>query len=382
MHFSRLGFAALICISLQPKDVNVDGFALSSSQSSKKKRLTNKSKGAGGFGKINDSVPIQHTTDTSETTANLLEFLISQKSTGLTGDGCEIGTSDINGIRGMYATKSFKKGEILFKIPSDCVLALSNPDLGGADAPTVAHSGRNFLDMYQNNPTASKTWAPYLDTLPTKNQHFDATPDFFTDEEIEAMEFPRAIKMAKERLNDIAELCAKDSIDFHELQFASWLVSSRTFLISIGGEESPLADNGKAIVSKPSKKIRVMVPYIDLINHSSDENTEVHIIDPEKDEAWFAIRATRPIKSGKEITIGYGGGLDTSVDLLQNYGFISSENKIDALMLKRGGDECIESLDGWSTTLEEDKEALKSNNLSDSMMKVLELRCALKASYP
>ena len=333
-----------------------------------------------GFGKVNDSVPIQHTADTSETTTNLIDFLMSQKASGLR-NGCEIGYSDETKIRGLYATKAFKKGEIIFKIPSDLALAVSNPDLGGSDTPNVAYAGRNFMDMYTNHPVASKNWAPYLDSLPTKDEHFDATPDFFTDEEIEALEFPRAIEGAKTRLNDIAEVCAKYDLDFHELQFATWMVSSRTFQISIdAGGPTP---DGDQLVSKPSKTIRVLIPFIDMINHSSDNaNSGIHIIDPEKDEAWFSIRATRPIKSGKEIVMSYGSGYDTSYHLLQNYGFVPEENQIDTVMLKKGGDDTIESLDGWSTTLEEDEKALQSTELSDAMRSVLQFRCKLKRSYP
>jgi len=386
--FSRLGLAALIFISHHPEEVNVNGFAISA----KTKNRSNK-KQTGGFGKqvdananvnVDASVPFQHTKDASESTTNLLNFLTSQKAEGLNA-GCEIGISDITNMRGMFATTSFKKGEIICKIPSDCVLALSNPELGGADAPTDVHTGRNFLKMYQNDPTASKTWAPYLNTLPTKDERFDATPDFFTTEELDALEFPRSIRMAKERLKGISELSAEDGVDFEELQFATWLVASRKFQISIGLPPQAQAD-GEAASSnpKPIQQLQVLIPYLDLINHASDDfNAEIHLIDPEKDEAWFSIRATRPIKSGKEITICYGSGMGTSVELLHNYGFIAAENRVDSFMLKKGvdDDECIDSVDGWSTTLAEDEEALKASDLSDAMRKVLEFRCKLKKSY-
>lgn len=123
------------------------------------------------------------------------------------------------------------------------------------------------------------------------------------------------------------------------------------------------------------------VPFIDMINHSEDANAEIHIIDPEKDEAWFSIRAQRPIKAGKEITISYGSGYDSSYDLLQNYGFVANKNKIDAMVLKKGGDGVFEQLGDWSTTLEEDEVALQSSTLSDAMRMVLQFRCKMKRSY-
>ena len=149
----------------------------------------------------------------------------------------------------------------------------------------------------------------------------------------------------------------------------------------MGGDEGAA---GPDAVAASKKTIRVLLPYLDMINHSSDNaNCELHLIDPEKDEAWFAIRATRPIKAGKEITISYGTGVESSVELLQNYGFVPDENRIDKLMLKKGGDECLESLDDWSTTLEEDEKSLEEGgDTLGNMSNVLRLRIALKKSYP
>jgi hypothetical protein len=97
--------------------------------------------------------------------------------------------------------------------------------------------------------------------------------------------------------------------------------------------------------------------------------------------AWFAIRATRPIKEGKEITISYGAsGVETSAGLLMNYGFVPDENKIDALFMKKGGDDCIASLDGWKTSLVEDETLMAS--AAGNMVNVLKLRMKLKKAYP
>lgn len=380
---------------------HAQAFPISSSSTPSKKILSNqKSKGARqGFGKQSQKdspAPIQHTVDTSQTTVDLIKFLTSQKAIGLAaeGKGCEIGISDATGRRGVYTTKSYRKNDIICRIPSACVLALSNPDLGGTDTPTFAHCGRNFLDMYQNDPAASKTWKAYLDTLPSPSKNFDATPDFFTDEEIEAMEFPLIIDEVKRHLVEIAEVCASscedgdgDSIPFEDLQFATWLVSSRAVEISM--EDSSASDEKEeplpeGVLAPPStKSIRVMIPYLDMINHSSDDaNTELHLIDPEKDDAWFTMRATRNIRAGKEITTSYGNGVETSVGLLRRYGFVPEVNRFDKFMLKRGGDGCIGGLKGWSTTLVEDEKALaEESGLTENMRTVLLLRCQLKRSY-
>ena len=106
-------FSIPILFSLILAGNGVEGFAFTSSSSPKRKKISNKTtKSGGGFGKVKDSVPIQHSPDISETTLNLIEFLTSQKAVGL-NNGCEIGHSLESNIRGLFATKSFKKGEIL-----------------------------------------------------------------------------------------------------------------------------------------------------------------------------------------------------------------------------------------------------------------------------
>eukprot|EP00804_Cyclotella_cryptica_P018428 CCRYP_004266-RA/>CCRYP_004266-RA protein AED:0.28 eAED:0.30 QI:0/0/0/1/0.5/0.2/5/0/277 len=222
------------------------------------------------------------------------------------------------------------------------------------------------------------TWSAYLETLPTRDAHFDPTPDFYSDAEIDELESPMIVNSAKEEKQQISDLsqsmvCEQltntfliliasshflllhQNISFDELQFATWLVSSRLFAIKISVDD-PLARSNFNI----RKAIRVLLPYLDMINHSLDDaNAELHLIDPEKDDAWFAIRAVRPIKNGKEITISYGAsGLETSAGLLMNYGFVPNQNKIDSLLVQKGGDGCIESLDRWKTTLDEDEAQL------------------------
>ena len=352
------------------------GFAISSSKSSNKKLLTNnRNTGGGGFGAKKNVVPTTHTRDDSPTTQALIQFLNSQNSKGL-NDGVEVGFDVSTGLRGIYATRPFKKGELLCQIPSDCALALSDPQFGGSDVPTIAHAGRNLLLMYMDDEQAKQTWKPYLDTLPTRDSQFAPTPDFYSEKEIQALEFPRAIESAKQRKQEIEALAAKEGMTVDELQFATWLVSSRSFSIQITAGDAQLP-NG---VSAPSKSIRVMTPFLDLINHSSDApNAELHLIDPEKDEAWFAIRAMRPIPEGKHVTISYGSGVDSSVELLGTYGFVPMENRFDALMLKKGGEGCIEKLEDWSTTLEEDEAALET--AEGNMHNVLALRIKLKKAY-
>ncbi len=355
--------------------------ALARSQS----KATGRSSG-GGFGSGQTTTYI-HTPDTAEETEKLVKFLKAQKAKGL--DDVDIGFDKETGRRGLFCTSKIKKNQKFCRIPSDLALALADPSKNGEDAPTPAHRGANLLEMYMKNEQARQAWSPYLDTLPTEDSAFDRTPDFFIDEDLELLEFPRVINRAKQRKKEIADVAAERGLTVEELQFATWLTTSRSFKLNIPTPESekddimPETDENGNIISKGGEKkaLYVLVPFIDIANHSSDQpNCKLTLIDPEKDDAWFALEATRPIAAGKELVIAYGNGLESSVELFQNYGFVPSSNKIDERMLKKGGDDTIASLDGWTTTLEEDKTMVEMAKDDPVLQKILKFRIRLKES--
>jgi hypothetical protein len=321
----------------------------------------------------------------------LLHFLDANKAKGLKQGVAEIGIQD--GRRGLFATTNIKKDQIICLIPSDCALALSDPALKGEDVPTFAHGGLNYLKMYIKDPQAKKVWAPYLDSLPTRDSNFDPTPDFYSDEEIELLEFPRLVNSIHKRKQNIQDLATENGVDFDELQFATWLVSSRAFNVQMAEEDGkgaePTYDERGQVITKAgtaSKAIRVLVPFLDMANHNSvSPNCRFRIIDPEKDNAFFALEATRNIPAGRELTIPYRGGMHSTVELLLNYGFVTKENGIDNIMLKRGGEDSIANLDGWTTTLDEDKKMLEmvhsEQGQDNNLLKILQFRTKLKEAY-
>jgi hypothetical protein len=377
-------FLSLVCTVLAFVPDRVQSMAVGAKN---KKRGASGGGAGAGFGA--NKITLTHAPDTSETTDKLVAFLKSQKSKGL--EDVAIGFDEITLVRGLFALKDLKKGKPICQIPSNCALALSDPDLGGDDTPTPAHAGSNFLSMYWKNEQARTLWAPYLNTLPTRDSsQCDITPDFFSYDELELLEFPRLIRQAKERKEQISKLAAETGSDLAELQFATWLTSSRAFSISMATsdeeekkEDVVFDDRGQVITKAGEQKtIRVMVPLIDMVNHSSDQpNAKLTLIDPEKDDAWFALEALRPIKAGKEIVIAYGSGVDSSSELFLNYGFVPQSNRIDEFMLKKGGDECIANLDDWTTTLEEDEAMLSMVEDDETLKKILTFRVKLKKSY-
>jgi SET domain len=371
----RCLIASILC--LHPNDVQ--SLSFSSSKSSKKDRVKRSNAGGGmGFGN-NKPITLNHDICDDNNIQNLIHFLVKEQG-AIINPGIEVGISKLSGIRGVFCTRPFRKGEILCQVPSDIALALSNPTTSNEEEMSLAQVGCNFLNMYVLDSHTNLVWKSYLDTLPSVDSpYFDATPDFYDSEELALLEFPRIIHLARQRRQDIQDVIEKNSdMSFEQLQHASWIVSSRSIAIPVSQGEERVDDMGRPMLTKRTKEIRVLVPFLDLVNHSSNSpNSQVHLIDPEKDNAWFALKAIRDIPAGKEILVSYGSGIQSSVEILSNYGFVPRDNKVDTFMLEKGGDDIFTSLDSWSTTMEEDEIMLEQTG-KGRLRTILEFRQRLK----
>jgi SET domain len=362
---------------------------------------TSSSGGGTGFGASKTAWKV-HTTDDSRETQRLIQVLSSFPGAEVSNVEIGFSPSENGSRRGLFAAKHVNKGKVICKVPSDCALAMSAPTAAGDDAVPAtlnpAEVGANFWNMYYNNPGAREQWSWYLDTLPdVASFALDSTPDCWARDEIALLEFPRAVRQALQRKEQVEQVSAELGIDLQSLQYATWLASSRGFSIALSAdgttankeEEVPRDERGQVLlpVAKEDRPtVRVMVPLLDTANcNPANANCRWTILDPEKDDAWFALEATRPIAPGKEITLAYGSGgaPHSSVGLLNNYGFVPRvENPIDRLMLKKGGDDVFATVNEWSTSLEEDVRMMGMLGPDDrALQKALALRVRLKEAY-
>ena len=353
--------------------------ALASRSSNKQKKSKSSSTGGGGgFGaaaassKAKKDVPA-YIPDNSESAQNLVTALMEEECEGTGREGgTEVGFHGRTGMRGLFTAEDFQPGEFLLGIPFPCCLALSNDNIVVEEA-SDAELGRRLLEHLNNNnrnnnnneKVGQSFLRAYFQSLPTRKQHFDATPDFWKDDDIDLLEFPPLVEKMKLRKQQIQELAKTEQLDLEELQFATWLVKSRGFTL--------LKPTEKAIISKT-----VLMPYLDMVNHATENpNAELQALETKvEDDSFYALQALRPISKGKEITISYGTGKDTSVELLSNYGFVPAVNQNDAAMMKEQQYQDIV----WNTSLKDDEQQLSELLDGDNavLKTILQFRIRMK----
>jgi len=149
-------------------------------------------------------------------------------------------------------------------------------------------------------------------------------PDLFTDEEIEALEYPVTSWMRSRRqyLKEIHDLMS-DGSNFQEAlgeEGAKWenflwavtVVNSRTHAVRMGEGEM----------------LRTVVPIVDLCNHDQDPNLSLNY---NVEEGAFELRSRTQLQAGAHLTIKYGDR--TGETWLQQYGFIPYPNPTDTILL-------------------------------------------------
>ena len=302
--------------------------------------------------------------------------------------------------RGLFATEDCPAGDYLFAIPLTAGLVIEEEET------TDAERGLKLMQLKQESAVDRNKWARYFEALPTRDDQFDPTPDFWTEEQIRRLESPRLIESALSRKQRIKDLSEAENIPLEELQFATWLVESRSLTLlkekeTVSGvldDDKTVQENGYYELDEDFDSTSVIIPIVDMINHSSDSpNAELDVLFYEDEdesksggggteenlgngEAFYAIVATEDISAGSEIKISYGTGEDSSIEILHNYGFIPGNNPFDDLIVGIEGDCCFPPKHEWGTTLESDKDALKKSDGVDRT--ILQFRIAMKEKVP
>ncbi|KAF6266327.1 hypothetical protein COO60DRAFT_447276 [Scenedesmus sp. NREL 46B-D3] len=118
---------------------------------------------------------------------------------------------------------------------------------------------------------------------------------------------------------------------------------SKEAAAAAAGEGAPAAAAAAAAELEPgrdgddSEVVLLMVPYVDMINHSPCNNCS---FDVDWSKGCFEITCTVPITNGSEVTISYGSN-KSNLALLSCYGFFQPGNFGDAQLLRPMFEGCL-----------------------------------------
>ncbi|KAH8060422.1 hypothetical protein JL720_13587 [Aureococcus anophagefferens] len=138
-----------------------------------------------------------------------------------------------------------------------------------------------------------KFFAPYVATLPAPSE-ITATPDHWDASDVESTEWPpwkRSLAAA------VAAVAAETGTPEELVRYGAFLASSRAHelrLDDVGGDAGAVHPSAEG-AAKPTKALRVLVPFLDTANWGASPNVRLEVLDAARDDATFALIALKPI---------------------------------------------------------------------------------------
>lgn len=229
---------------------------------------------------------------------------LSQKGADLK----RIALADFGGLRGVMALQDIAKGQNIIEIPSQLALDL------GEEGSDPTRPALELLKVWSEGP--SSRWWPYLESLPQPGCPDLSTTDFFTNDELEMLQWPPLVEETKRRIGTCESLYTNviktqmemgtfhsSSISLDDLKWATFIVVSRVLTVQ-----------RKDGVSAA----KLLIPGIDMFNHdASSPHILTGIAAPGR---TLKIVAAKNIKAGSQVTIAYSGGRPRSDRFLSDYG--------------------------------------------------------------
>lgn len=362
---------------------------------------------------------------------SFLDYMFCERDCqGESGD-VEFRFDETSGRRGIFVAseKGIAENEYIFAVPSKSAWIVEREEKGKEELSDAAR-GFLFWKWQQQQQQQAFTdnneqeWEPYIRVLPTRKEAFDPTPDFWTEEQIRALELPIVVERALSKRKCVDSFADETLggpnqpiVSKDDLRFATWLVNSRAITIIFETREDDCdedtgnnsddeidcdkdeMDDDEIDDDDGITSMCVLVPLLDMINHSSENPNAYFAVlgddDEEGDDSdneenlYYAVVATRQLHQGEEVLISYGSEEDSSVELLLQYGFVPETNPFDVDFWETFYLENDASKDGdkditfWSTTLQDDEDRLESleENTSDIDRTILQFRIRMKRAY-
>jgi len=236
--------------------------------------------------------------------------------------------------RGLFASRDVEAGEVVLRVPIECALNDGRAEPPYPGAPWSVVLAAELLRERAKGDDARLS--RYVRSLPSETIGF-ANSSFASREGAADLLADDAAFDELERYDFLLRGSAAAVQKHHAFEDWRWAMSlahSRTFRVE---EPAPSGDAKKTLGATR----RLMVPYVDLLNHDSRE-TEVQC---EWSCVWdlgggggdFVVKATRDVRQGEELVTSYGERDDRHFFLF--FGFLPEPNPHNGVALFRGLEE-------------------------------------------
>jgi hypothetical protein len=258
-------------------------------------------------------------------------------------------------LRGLYATKDIRSGQIIVDVPYSTALLVGDStwdrkvhinyddtaigDGWSTDDLEDVYQGLNFLTNFVGNVEYDQ----YVNSLPLMPKNGDdeagLTPDFWDFNTISGLEIPPFVDQIHGRKQIVEEVAKRNNVNEDELRWVTFLIRSRR-MTTLNMIDDPNSKTKPLFGVFPLRQKRIeqiqgfLIPLIDMANHATNPNSCLKVSINPLTRAFdttssFVLKALRPIKKGEEVTITYGEGDETSLYLLDKYGFFVEDNEAD-----------------------------------------------------
>ncbi|CAN6478172.1 unnamed protein product [Victoria cruziana] len=249
----------------------------------------------------------------------------------------------------LIASEEILSGSDLIRLPSHLPLSFDPPESSrdgshallvqlASKVPEELWALKLGLRLLQERATVGSFWWPYISNLP---EAF-STPIFFKGDEIRNLQYAPIVhqvnkrcrflldfeKVVEQTLEDVSSMnhpFRGQDVDASALGWAMAAVSTRAFRL-----------HGKALPHSTKSDIPMLLPLIDMCNHSFAPNAEIiQEQDNKSPEAIVKVVSKEQIQPGDPVLLNYGYLCNDL--LLLDYGFVIPENPYDTIELKYDG---------------------------------------------
>mmetsp|Transcript_3597 Transcript_3597/g.4767 ORF Transcript_3597/g.4767 Transcript_3597/m.4767 type:complete len:376 (+) Transcript_3597:156-1283(+) len=281
--------------------------------------------------RVSSSCLFKGKTDDTGWASPLIAALEEEEVEGL--DSLQVQSDPSTNLRGLYTTIDWNTGEYLCAFPFTAAIVVQESVSNSTDKDDRDVEMAMICEDVENGLAFLKIsnlekYQSYVQGLPrVESITFDATPDYWTPAQLDQIPVAKMRDAANLRNELIHKVAAKHHVNPSDLRWATWIIRTRGFSTFRVCEN----DDG----TKSVRKRKLLLPFLDLMNHDAVEfNCIMDVLETKEDyTSMYALQATRPITAGEPVTICYGTGCETSLELLDMYGFWLPEEA-------EGGDYC------------------------------------------